>query len=170
MTAVVSRCSLAGFAFSQKHSPPPTFLITFFSSGVRAQTFGIYSTASKIRATDRIAQGNLKSDAAMQKQVSKPYRTCIHCSVLFTSRMRSAHYTQHSGGEFPCSKNTAHLPFGPAHLQFFWPLLDVTSTGLRRTQSPRFTFAALQLPLTRATPNTSHCMSCWHCRHTAFAA
>ena len=30
--------------------------------------------------------------------------------------------------------------FGPAHLQFFWPLLDVTSTGLRQTPSPRFAF------------------------------
>ena len=68
---------------------------------------------------NQVAQGNL-AVVEMQKQVSISYRTCIHCSVLFTSRMRSAHYTQHSGREVPCSKDAARLPFGPAHLQS-WP-------------------------------------------------
>ena len=154
----------------------------------------------KNQGYNQVAQGNL-AVVEMQKQVSISYRTCIHCSVLFTSRMRSAHYTQHSGREVPCSKDAARLPFGPAHLQSWpcgtslrpdfdgrrlyvspsdWPTCDLglCRTPLRpRTSTDTGTVfrlrtglpAVLQLPLTRATPNTTlhvilalltHCFCC----------
>ena len=63
-------------------------------------------------------------------------------TVLFCSHHACAARTTHNIPEesFPARRTRPTCPSARLTGSFCWPLLDTTSTGLRRTPSPRFTF------------------------------